>query len=90
MPSRGCRAQKRSTASFSFFKEDPSSILVSCLYCTPSAGKSHQTVYLLELPEETNTYLGAFYLSSDMSQVYKQNDGRPQRTPTRTRSPERS
>ena len=32
------------------------------------------TVYLLELPEETNTYLGAFYLSSDMSQVYKQND----------------
>ena len=32
------------------------------------------TVYLLELPEETNTYLGAFYLSSDMTQVYKQND----------------
>lgn len=27
-------------------------------------------VYLLELPEETNSFLGTYYLSSDMSQVY--------------------
>lgn len=32
------------------------------------------TVYLLELPEETNTFLGAYYLSSDMSQIYKENE----------------
>jgi len=31
------------------------------------------TVYLLDLPEETNTFLGAYYLSSDMEQVYREN-----------------